>query len=81
MVIIKFENDKEVIKTWEIGKDMEVDLVNSMLYANTENWTNLLNKCLKKLNEPVPQVLLSIHKNGREKRKLTDILLVNPLQE
>ena len=67
--IIKFENDKEVIKTWEIGKDMEVDLVKSILYANTQNWTNLLNKCLKKLNEPVPQVLLSLRKNQNKKKR------------
>lgn len=67
--IIKFENDKEVIKTWEIGKDMEVDLVKSILYENTENWTNLLNKCLKKLNEPVPQVLLSLRKKQNKKKR------------
>ena len=60
--IIKFENDKEIIKTWEIGKELEIDLVNSILYGNTENWTGLLNKCLKKLNEPLPPALLSLRK-------------------
>ena len=54
--IIKFENNKEVIKTWEIGKELEKDLVKSILYTTTENWTKLLNECLKKLNEPLPFV-------------------------
>jgi len=52
--IIKFENGKEIAKTWEIGKELEIDLVLSILYRSTETWTNLLNKCLKKLNESVP---------------------------
>ena len=54
--IIKFINDEEISKTWEIGKELEVDLVKSILYSNTESWTNLLNGCLKKLDEPVPVV-------------------------
>ena len=54
--IIKFENENELIKTWEIGQELEKDLVNSILYGNSKNWTNLLNECLKKLNEPVPVI-------------------------
>ena len=46
--IIKFENNKEISKTWEIGKELEIDLVKSIQFGNTENWTNLLNNCLKK---------------------------------
>ncbi len=52
--IIKFENDKEIIKTWEIGKELEIELVDSILYGSSKSWTKLLNECLKKVNEPVP---------------------------
>jgi hypothetical protein len=54
--IVKFIDDKEVSKTWEIGKELEVDLVNSIVNITTESWTNLLNKCLKKVDEPVPVI-------------------------
>ena len=54
--IIKFDNNQEITKTWEIGKELEIDLVNSILYQNTENWTRLLNLCLQKLNEPIPSL-------------------------
>ena len=54
--LIKFENGKEINKTWEIGKELEIDLVLSILYGSTETWTNLLNKCLKKVNESVPDL-------------------------
>jgi hypothetical protein len=53
-IIIKFIKEKEVSKTWEIGNELEVDLVDSILYSSTETWTRLLNGCLKKVNEPVP---------------------------
>ena len=66
--IIKFENDKEVSKTWEIGKELEIDLVKSILYGNSENWTRLLNECLKKLNEPVPPMLLSLRKRKNKNK-------------
>lgn len=52
--IIKFEDGKEISKSWEIGKELEKSLVLSILYGNTKNWTNLLNSCLEKVNEPVP---------------------------
>jgi hypothetical protein len=71
--IIKFENEKEINKTWEIGKELETDLVLSILYGSTETWTNLLNKCLKKLNESVPILhqtsLPNIIKKKRAKKK------------
>ena len=54
--IIKFDNNQENAKTWEIGKELEIDLVNSILYKNTESWTRLLNLCLQKLNEPIPSL-------------------------
>ena len=66
--IIKFDNNQEIIKTWEIGKELEIDLVNSILYENTENWIKLLNQCLKKLNEPVPS-LPSLLSFGKKKNK------------
>ena len=52
--IIKLENHNEIMKTWEIGEDLEKDLVDSINYPNSNCWTNFLNGCLKKLNEPVP---------------------------
>ena len=71
--IIKFENEKEINKTWEIGKELETDLVLSILYGGTETWTNLLNKCLKKLNESVPILhqtsLPNIIKKKRDKKR------------
>ena len=67
--IIKFEDNKEIIKTWEIGKELEVDLVKSILYGNTENWTRLVNECLKKLNEPVPEDLSFSRKKKNKKLK------------
>ena len=67
--IIKFENNKETSKTWEIGKELEVSLVLSILYGNTKNWTNLLNSCLKKLNEPVPILTISPKKEIKNKHK------------
>ena len=69
--IIKFENDKEISKTWEIGKELEDILVGSILHA--ENWTKLLNECLKKLDEPIPQILLPLKKNKKNKDKNTII--------
>ena len=50
--IIKIENHNEIVKTWEIGKDLEKDLVDSINYPDC--WNNFLNGCLKKLNEPIP---------------------------
>ncbi len=54
--IIKFENAKEFIKTWEIGHELEIELVESIVNSNSKSWTNLLNECLKKVNEPVPEI-------------------------
>lgn len=52
--IIKLENNNEIMKTWEVGEDLEKDLVDSIKYPNSNYWTNFLNGCLKKLDEPVP---------------------------
>ncbi len=67
--IIKFENENELIKTWEIGQELEIDLVNSILYGNSKNWTNLLNECLKKLNEPVPIIENTLSNLNIKKKK------------
>ena len=70
--IIKFENKNEIIKTWEIGKELEIELVQSILYGNAKNWRKLLNECLKKLNEPVPvfeHSLSSLTFKKRNKKK------------
>ena len=65
--IVKIENDNEIIKTLDIGKDLEKDLVDTIVNAGSDSWTKFLNECLKKLNEPVP-VLPSIHKRGHRKK-------------
>ncbi len=70
--IIKFHNKNEIIKTWEIGKELEIELVQSILYGNAKNWTKMLNECLKKLNEPVPvfeHSLSSLNFKIRNKKK------------
>ena len=68
--IIKFENEREFIKTWEIGQELEIELVESIVNSNSKSWTNLLNECLKKVNEPVPEIQntlfnLSLKKKSR----------------
>ena len=44
-------------------------MVKSILYGNTENWTRLVNECLKKLNEPVPEDLSFSRKKKNKKLK------------
>jgi len=75
--IIKFEDGKEINKTWEIGKELEKSLVLSILYGNSKNWTNLLNSCLEKVNEPVPlypksRVVITKKRTLRGQRKSSD---------
>ena len=64
--IIKFENHSEVAKTWEIGEDLEKDLVDTI--NNPNCWTNFLNGCLKRLNEPVP-ILPEISLKKRHRKR------------
>ena len=52
--IMKLENKREVVKSWEIGNELEKELVDSIVDSGSDSWTKLLNECLKKLNEPVP---------------------------
>ena len=66
--IIKFESDKEIIKTWEIGKELEIELVDSILYGSSKSWTKMLNECLKKVNEPVPILINSLSNLSIKKR-------------
>jgi hypothetical protein len=73
--IIKFENEREFIKTWEIGQELEIELVESIVNSNSKSWTNLLNECLKKVNEPVPEIQntlfnLSLKKKSRGNKSL-----------
>ena len=51
---MKLENKREVVKSWEIGNELEKELVDSIVDSGSDSWTKLLNECLKKLNEPVP---------------------------
>jgi len=49
--IIKLENEKEIIKTWEIGNEMEVNLIESII--NPNSWNKFLNLCLEKISQPI----------------------------
>ena len=71
--IIKLEGKKETIKTWEIGQELEKELIDSILNISSDSWTNLLNECLKKLDEPV-DILPSVSKKKlRLKKKNTKV--------
>ena len=52
--IIRIENKKESKRNWQIGEELEKDLIDSIIYSNSDSWINLLNQLLKKLVEPVP---------------------------
>ena len=47
--VIKMTNEKEIIKTWKIGKEMEYYLIQSIINPNGGSWNNFLNECLEKL--------------------------------
>ena len=68
--LLKFENNKEVMKTLEIGKDLEKELIDCIVNTGSESWIKFSNECLQKLNEPVP-ILPAIHhkKTNKEIRK------------
>ena len=68
--IIKLEDKNEIVKTWEIGNELEKELVNSIVDSGSDSWTKLLNECLKKLNEPVP-ILPEIHPKKKIKKKIS----------
>jgi len=68
--IIKLEDKNEIVKTWEIGNELEKELVNSIVDSGSDSWTKLLNECLKKLNEPVP-ILPDIHSKKKIKKKMS----------
>ena len=44
--LIEYKN--EIMKTWEIGNELEKELVNSIVDSGSDSWTKLLNECLKK---------------------------------
>ena len=76
--IIKLEGKKEIIKTWEIGQELEKELIDSILNVSSDSWTNLLNECLKKLDEPV-HILPSVSKKKlRLKKKNTKVFFFQP---
>ena len=52
--LLKKDGIKLIRKTWEIGNELEKEFVESILNISSDSWTNLLNGCLKKLNEKVP---------------------------
>ena len=68
--IIRLEDKKEDIRTWEIGKELEKEFINSIIDSGSDSWTNLLNGCLKRLNEPVPILPKISKKNHRKKLNL-----------
>lgn len=51
--IIKMENKKEIVKSWEIGNEMEVNLIESII--NPTSWNKFLNLCLEKISQPIRQ--------------------------
>lgn len=68
--ITTIEKRNEITKTWEIGKELEEELIDSILYSSSDSWTKLLNECLKKLNEPVPVLPKSGTKKKMKKKKI-----------
>ena len=52
--LIKIENKNEIKKTWEIGNDLEKELIDSIVDSNAKKWTKLLNGCLERVDEPIP---------------------------
>ena len=54
--IIRVENKKEIKRTWQLGEDLEKDLIDCILITSSDVWINLLNKLLKLLNEPIPEL-------------------------
>jgi hypothetical protein len=70
--LLKIENDKERIKKLEIGKDLEEEFVQCIYHETSDNWKNLVNECLKKLNEPVP-VLPMLSSKKKLKRMGTKV--------
>ena len=68
--IIKLEDKNEIVKSWDIGNELEKELVNSIVDSGSDSWTILLNECLKKLNEPVP-ILPDIHSKKKIKKKMS----------
>ena len=57
--IIKLEKKDEIKKSYLIGKDMENDLIDCILESTSDSWTNFLNKCLKKIEENIPNLSIS----------------------
>ena len=47
--IIELKDKNEIKRTWDIGYELEKELINSII--DSSSWTNLLNGCLKKIEE------------------------------
>ena len=67
--IFKKDGTEVIKKTWEIGNELEKELVDSVLDIHPDSWTNLMNGCLRKLNEPVP-VLPRVKTKRKNKKKI-----------
>ena len=50
--ILKLQNSKEITKTWEIGNETEILLIESITNPGNGTWLKFLNECLKKIDEP-----------------------------
>ena len=66
--IIRLEKRNEITRTWEIGKELEKDFIDSIVNSSSDSWTNLLNECLKKLNEPIPDLPKILIKKKTKKK-------------
>ena len=62
--LVKIENKNEIKKSWEIGNELEGELIDSIANSSSDSWTKLLNECLQKLDEPIP-ILPKVHNKKR----------------
>ena len=67
--IIKLENSREVVKEWEIGNEMEYFLIECISRPSGDNFTNFLNECLKKIDEPYEEIKENNHNSKKRTAK------------
>ena len=76
--VIRLIKRNEITRTWEIGKELEKDFIDSIVESSSDSWTNLLNECLKKLNEPVPLIpKIAIKKKTKKRGNRSNINSAN----
>ena len=68
--ILKLVNGKEISRTWRIGKEMEIYLIESIVNPNGGSWSKFLNECLEKLESDEDSSSVSVDVNDI-KQKIT----------